>query len=310
MDDTHPDTCQVEPVLRKETTVKDPQHRHAGAERPGTAAEATVDAVSDDAEMAMTVGEVSTLLGVSVRALHHWDESGLVHPSRRSAAGYRLYCEADIMRIQQVLVYRQTGMSLADIKMVLDEPDTDAMTHLRRQRELVQGQISHLQHKLSSIDMVIDIQQLGARISVAEMAEIWGTDWDPVYIEDAHAQWGDTEDWAESYRRKARMSRADWERAHEETVALESALAEAMRNGVEPGSPEANALARWHRKDFNRWFEVSTSKQVIIARSYVVDERYARYYDKRAPGLAAWLKDVIDAGARSEGVDPATATWE
>ena len=214
------------------------------------------------------------------------------------------------MRIQQVLVYRQTGMNLADIKMVLDEPETDAMTHLHRQRELVQGQISHLQHKLSSIDMVIDIQQLGARISVAEMAEIWGTDWDPVYVEEARARWGDTPEWAESYQRKARMSRADWERAHEETVALESALAEAMRNGVEPGSPEANALARWHRKDFNRWFEVSTSKQVIIARSYVVDERYARYYDKRAPGLAAWLKDVIDACARSEGVDPATVTWE
>ena len=290
--------------------MTDSEQEHDGAGRRGTAVDTAVNAAAGDADIAMTVGEVSTLLGVSVRALHHWDETGLVHPSRRSAAGYRLYCEADIMRIQQVLVYRQTGMNLADIKMVLDEPETDAMTHLRRQRELVQGQISHLQQMLSSIDMVMDIQQSGARISVAEMAEIWGTDWDPVYIEDAHAQWGDTEDWAESYRRKAQMSRADWERAHEETVALETALAEAMRSGVKPGSPEANALARWHRKDFNRWFEVSTSKQVLIARGYVADERYARYYDKRAPGLAAWLKDVIDAGARSEGVDPATATWE
>ncbi len=290
--------------------MKESQQRHDGAGRRDIAADTAVDAVSDDADIAMTVGEVSMLLGISVRALHHWDETGLVHPSRRSAAGYRLYCEADIMRIQQVLVYRQTGMNLADIKMVLDEPETDAMTHLRRQRELVQGQISHLQQMLSSIDMVMDIQQSGARISVAEMAEIWGTDWDPVYVEEARAQWGDTPEWAESYRRKARMSRADWERAHEETVALETALAEAMRSGVEPGSPEANALARWHRKDFNRWFEVSISKQVLIARGYVADERFARYYDKRAPGLAAWLKDVIDAGARSEGVDPATATWE
>lgn len=286
------------------------EQEHDGAGRRGTAVDTAVNAAAGDADIAMTVGEVSTLLGVSVRALHHWDETGLVHPSRRSAAGYRLYCEADIMRIQQVLVYRQTGMNLADIKMVLDEPETDAMTHLRRQRELVQGQVSHLQQMLNSIDMVMEIHQSGARISVAEMAEIWGTDWDPVYIEDAHAQWGDTEDWAESYRRKAQMSRADWERAHEETVALETALAEAMRSGVKPGSPEANALARWHRKDFNRWFEVSTSKQVLIARGYVADERYARYYDKRAPGLAAWLKDVIDASARSEGVDPATATWE
>lgn len=290
--------------------MTDSEQEHDGAGRRGTAVDTAVNAAAGDADIAMTVGEVSTLLGVSVRALHHWDETGLVHPSRRSAAGYRLYCEADIMRIQQVLVYRQTGMSLADIKMVLDEPETDAMTHLRRQRELVQGQVSHLQQMLNSIDMVMEIHQSGARISVAEMAEIWGTDWDPVYIEDAHAQWGDTEDWAESYRRKAQMSRADWERAHEETVALETALAEAMRSGVKPGSPEANALARWHRKDFNRWFEVSTSKQVLIARGYVADERYARYYDKRAPGLAAWLKDVIDASARSEGVDPATATWE
>ena len=290
--------------------MKESQQRHDGAGRRDIAADTAVDAVSDDADIAMTVGEVSMLLGISVRALHHWDETGLVHPSRRSAAGYRLYCEADIMRIQQVLVYRQTGMNLADIKTVLDEPETDAMTHLRRQRELVQGQISHLQQMLSSIDMVMDMQQSGARISVGEMAEIWGTDWDPVYVEEAQARWGDTEDWAESYRRKARMTRADWERAHEETVALETALAEAMRSGVEPGSPEANALARWHRKNFNRWFEVSISKQVLIARGYVADERFARYYDKRAPGLAAWLKDVIDAGARSEGVDPATATWE
>ena len=270
----------------------------------------TTSSAMNFSETTMTVGEVSTLLGVSVRALHHWDESGLVHPSRRSDAGYRLYCETDIMRIQQVLVYRQTGMSLADIKEVLDEPGADAVTHLRRQRELLQGQVSRLQQMLLSIDTILDMQQLGGRLSLAETVEIWGTDWDPVYLAEAQAKWGDTEEWAESARRKARMTRADWEQAHSETVALETALAEAMHSGVEPGSPEANALARWHRKDLNRWFEVSTSKQVVIARSYVADEHYARYYDKRAPGLAAWLKDVIDAGARSEGVEPATATWE
>ena len=272
--------------------------------------DAAVDAAGDGADIARTVGEVSTLLGVSVRALHHWDETGLVRPSQRSDAGYRLYSETDIMRIQQVLVYRQTGMSLADIKTVLDDPKADAVAHLRRQRDLLQGQVSHLQHMLRSIDTVMEIQLLGAHLSVAEMVEIWGTDWDPVYIEEAQAQWGDTQEWAESSRRKARMSRADWEQAYEETVALETALVEAMLSGVEPGSPEANALAQWHRKDLNRWFEVSISKQVLIGRGYVADERFARYYDKRAPGLAAWLKDVIDSGARSEGIDPDTAAWE
>ena len=286
--------------------VTDCEHEHDGA---GTL-DASVDAAEDGTDIARTVGEVSTLLGVSVRALHHWDETGLVHASRRSDAGYRLYSEADIMRIQLVLVYRQTGMCLADIKALLDDTEADAVAHLRRQRDLLQGQVSHLQRMLRSIDTVMEIQLLGANLSVAEMVEIWGTDWDPVYIEEAHARWGDTQEWAESSRRKARMSRADWQRAHEETVALETALVKAMRSGVEPGCAEANALAQWHRRDLNRWFEVSISKQVMIARDYVADERYARYYDKREPGLAAWLKDVIDAGARAEGVDPATATWE
>ena len=286
--------------------VTDCEHEHDGA---GTL-DASVDAAEDGTDIARTVGEVSTLLGVSVRALHHWDETGLVHASRRSDAGYRLYSEADIMRIQLVLVYRQTGMCLADIKALLDDTEADAVAHLRRQRDLLQGQVSHLQRMLRSIDTVMEIQLLGANLSVAEMVEIWGTDWDPVYIEEAHARWGDTQEWAESSRRKARMSRADWQRAHEETVALETALVKAMRSGVEPGCAEANALAQWHRRDLNRWFEVSISKQVMIARDYVADERYARYYDKREPGLAAWLKNVIDAGARAEGVDPATATWE
>ena len=70
--------------------MKESQQRHDGAGRRDIAADTAVDAVSDDADIAMTVGEVSMLLGISVRALHHWDETGLVHPSRRSAAGYRL----------------------------------------------------------------------------------------------------------------------------------------------------------------------------------------------------------------------------
>ena len=86
--------------------MTDSEQEHDGAGTRDTAVDTAVNAAAGDADIAMTVGEVSTLLGVSVRALHHWDETGLVHPSRRSAAGYRLYCETDIMRIQQVLVYR------------------------------------------------------------------------------------------------------------------------------------------------------------------------------------------------------------
>ena len=87
----------------------------------------------------LTVGQVAGLVGVSVRTLHHWDEIGLVVPSARSWAGYRLYGPDDVARIHRVLVYRETGMTLAEVARVLDDPGADAEAHLVRQRRRSAG---------------------------------------------------------------------------------------------------------------------------------------------------------------------------
>jgi DNA-binding transcriptional MerR regulator len=70
-----------------------------------------------------TVGELSTLAGVSVRALHHYDEIGLLVPSGRSDAGYRLYSYADLERLHEILVWRQLGFALDDIRALLDDKE-------------------------------------------------------------------------------------------------------------------------------------------------------------------------------------------
>lgn len=81
------------------------------------------------------VGEVARLAGVTVRTLHHYDEIGLLRPTGRSAAGYRLYDRADLERLQQILCYRELGFELDKIAAILDDPDTDPVDHLRRQHE-------------------------------------------------------------------------------------------------------------------------------------------------------------------------------
>ena len=78
----------------------------------------------------LTVGEAARLIGVSVRTLHHWDALGLATPSGRTWSGYRLYSPDDVARLQQVLVYRETGMPLARIGELLDEAGTSALEHL------------------------------------------------------------------------------------------------------------------------------------------------------------------------------------
>ena len=70
----------------------------------------------------LTVGRLARRLGLTVRTLHHYDEIGLLVPSRRSSAGYRLYTEDDVTRLQHVVVYRRLGFALEEIALLLDDP--------------------------------------------------------------------------------------------------------------------------------------------------------------------------------------------
>lgn len=204
-------------------------------------------------------------------------------------------------------------MPLARVRQVLDDPRADAWAHLARQRELLEERIARLARMVRAVNTMMETmmerQDSKDGLTVQEQAEIWGADWDPAYAEEAEQRWGDAEDWAESARRQALMSKADWMEAHEATESLEADLAEAFIQGAAPGSAQANELAERHRAELNRWFDVTVAKQVIIARGYVADERFARHYDRRAEGLASWLKEVIDANAAAQGVDPAAARW-
>jgi len=264
---------------------------------------------ADDAD-GLTVGRTARLVGVSVRTLHHWDEIGLVRPSTRSWAGYRLYDTDDVARIHQVLVYRETGMSLAEIARVLDSPDVDPRAHLARQRELLTDCIAHLTRMLRAVDTMMEKNSMGENLTPQQQAEILGAEWDPAWQEEAEERWGDSDEWAQAAARKAAMTRQDWARVAEETEALEIDLANAMREGVVPGSERANALAERHRDSIDRWFDTTYSKQVLIARGYVANSRFTAYYDKRESGLAAWIKEIIDANAVAHGVDPANAVWQ
>ncbi len=91
------------------------------------------------------VGEVATLTRVSIRTLHHYDRIGLVRPSARSAAGYRLYREGDLLRLQQVLTLRYLGFPLKDIGRLLDRPDFDVLASMRIQRGVLRQRIAELE---------------------------------------------------------------------------------------------------------------------------------------------------------------------
>ena len=80
------------------------------------------------------VKDVAELSGLSIRALHHYDEIGLLIPSARSTAGYRLYNDDDLLRLQQIMIGRELGLALEDIRRSLDDPSFDRRRLLLTQR--------------------------------------------------------------------------------------------------------------------------------------------------------------------------------
>lgn len=259
---------------------------------------------------AKTVGAVASLVGVTVRTLHHWDEIGLAGPSERTAAGYRLYTAADIARIHRVVVYRELGVSLEETARLLDADADEATESLLRRRDELRERIRKLEGMADALDRMAAARKEGVLLSAEEQVEIFGKHWQPSWAEGARERWGDTRQWAQFAERAADRTAEDWQRIAEEVETLNADLSEALRAGVGPGSERADALAERHRGSMGAYFDCTHSMQVILGRLNVDDPAFRANYDGIEPGLAVWLSEAINANARAHGVDPEHAAWE
>src|SRR5947209_4548885 len=198
-----------------------------------------------------TVGEVAELAGVTVRTLHHYDELGLLSPSDRSEAGYRLYSYDDPARLREILIWRTLGFPLTEIGSLLDDPGHDRLAALERQRELIEGEIERLGALAAAVDVAISAHVNGTRLEDATMFD----GFDPSeYEEEARERWGDTEAYRESTRRTQRYGDAEWHEIRAEAEAITLELVALMRSGAPADGPEARELAERHRGHISPWF--------------------------------------------------------
>ncbi|MFJ3104071.1 MerR family transcriptional regulator [Streptomyces sp. NPDC086835] len=258
----------------------------------------------------LTVGQASARLGVTVRALHHWDDIGLARPSLRTAAGYRLYTAGDLERLHRIVVYRELGLGLDRIRAVLDDSTADVPDALRAQRKQVTERIDRLQQLGAGLDRMIDAHEHGLLLTVEQQAAILGPRWNPDWPAQARQRYGATTQWQQYAERSAARGPEEWQTVADEVADFDRALGDAMDAGVEPGSPEANQLVERHRDVFASYFPLTGQMQVCLARMYEADPGFAAHYDGIRAGLATWFRRTVDAAARAHGIDPDTATWQ
>ncbi|HTX07551.1 MAG TPA: MerR family transcriptional regulator [Solirubrobacteraceae bacterium] len=242
-----------------------------------------------------TVGEVAELAGVTVRALHHYDELGLLSPRGRSEAGYRLYSDADLARLREILIWRQLGFALSEIQALLDEPGHDRIGALERQRELVDRDLERLSAVAGAIEAALEAERRGTRMEETTMFD----GFDPSEYEDeARERWGHTDAYQEAARRTRGYGDAEWAQIRAESDAIVNELVALMRAGEPADGAAARALAERHREHISRWFyPCSVQMHRGLGEMYVADERFARNYEQLAPGLAAHFRDAIAANA-------------
>jgi len=246
-------------------------------------------------QVTLTVGQVAERFGVTVRTLHHYDEIGLLTPSERSLSGYRLYTEADLGRLQHVVVYRRLGFALEEVALLLEHPES-AAEHLRRQRAEVLRRLDELRDLVTAIDRALEREMSNQPATPDEMKELFGEGFQDAQAE-AEERWGETDAWQQSQQRTKNYSKADWEEVRAESDRTHQAFTDAMDAGEPPTSEVAMDAAELHRASMQRFYDCSYDMHRNLADMYISDPRFTATYDEIRPGMAHYVRDAIHANA-------------
>ena len=130
-----------------------------------------------------TVKEISELTGISVRTLHYYDEIGLLKPTQKSDAGYRLYDDRALEILQQILFFREFDIPLKEIKAVLENPALERNQILQMQRKMLVAKKERMEHLIASIDDILkgENKMDFAIFSKTEVEEMFQTTYSHMY---------------------------------------------------------------------------------------------------------------------------------
>jgi DNA-binding transcriptional MerR regulator len=220
----------------------------------------------------LTVSQVARTAGVSVRALHHYDEIGLLRPSARSEASYRVYDRADLARLQQIMFFRALELPLEEVA-----DNSEGTTTMTTKKEGTDS----------------DLEQQGGTLFSAFK------DFKPEdYEADAEQRWGHTDAYKESKARTARYREDDWKVIKAESGATLQRLADELAKGTPPDAPAAMDAAEAHRQHIERWFySCPPIMHRGLGQLYVNDARFTANIDKIRPGLSAYAEKAFAANA-------------
>ena len=179
-----------------------------------------------------TVKEVSRLTGVSVRTLHHYDAIGLLKPAKVTDAGYRLYDDTALGRLQTILLFRELQFPLREIKEMLDAADFDPIAALDDQIRLLELQREHLDQLIGHARQIQKTGVMTMNFNAYDKKKL------DAYAREAKARWGHTDAWKESQAR----NKSDAQQLSDADALMDIFRRLGAYRSGDPAAPEAQAL--------------------------------------------------------------------
>ncbi|GGE12208.1 MerR family transcriptional regulator [Marinithermofilum abyssi] len=245
--------------------------------------------------MEYTVQKLAQLAGISARTLRYYDEVGILKPARINSSGYRIYGQAEVDRLQQILFYKELGVSLEVIKEIITSPSYDGAKALREHREQLLDKRKRLDVLIANVEKTI--ASMEGRIIMTDKEKFEGFKQQMIdenekkYGKEIREKYGD-DAIDKSNEKLKNMTQKEFEEAARLANEVTATLAEAFKTG-DPASDLAQKTAELHKQWLMYyWSEYSKEAHANLAQMYVEDERFKAYYEKR-PGMTKFLRDAI-----------------
>ena len=236
--------------------------------------------------MKMQIKEFAEFTGVSVRTLHYYDEIGLLVPAIVDEyTGYRFYDENSLLRMQEILFYRELDFPLKSIGDILSSPNYDRNKALKDQKKLLVMKKERLERLIEAVDDAMKGENVMKAFDNSEFEK---------YQTEAKEKWGNTDAYKEHAEKTKNYSKDKWNNMAEEMNAIFAEFAACMKNGNAPDSEEAQNLVKMLQSHITENYYHCTNEILAgLGLMYVGDERFKNNIDKHAEGTAEFASEAI-----------------
>jgi DNA-binding transcriptional MerR regulator len=241
--------------------------------------------------MVYTVNELARLAGVSVRALHYYDELGLLKPKYRNPNGYRQYGEETVARLQQIMFFRELDFSLNEIGKILSQPGFDALEALQAHKVLLSKRARRIHELQATINRTIKNLKGERSMEIKEYYQGFSKGQIEKYREEVRQKWGENT-LKDSEERVMDMGKQKFSALQAEGGKIFQTISDNMANGFGSDLVQAQVV-KW--REWLENFHHYTDEAVLgLGQVYSQDPRFAKFFEKYNKDLPAFLTRAIE----------------